>query len=343
MPTSDPDPALAADTGADPVDAADPVDEPGHGEFHVVAGAGEPGSGVEPGRATFVDLHGMRLRVWEWGDPDGPPVFCSHGAYDHGRMFDDLAPRLAALGYHVRAIDIRGHGDSGRISGGGIFEGAVVDLAQLARTEGRPVGLVGHSMGGVLSMQLAAVFPELVRWVVDIDGFGPPAAGFDPMPPADQARTGWAILRRVLERGPRVFADRDAMADQRGALNGRLPRRWVEHLVEHGSRRVDDGWIWKWDPLFSTGLPMGFGAAWAESDFGQVRAPVMMLSGGAPDMWTFPASEVEGRLACFTSSAYLVHHRDPDAGHYLHLERPEATFERIRAFLAEVDAAEAHA
>jgi pimeloyl-ACP methyl ester carboxylesterase len=88
---------------------------------------------------------------------------------------------------------------------------------------------------------------------------------------------------------------------------------------------------------------MGFGAAWAESDFGQVRAPVMILSGGAPDMWTFPADEVEGRLACFTSAAHLVHHRDPDAGHYLHLERPEATIERIRGFLTEVDAAEAHA
>ena len=55
----------------------------------------------EPERAELVDLGRTTLRTWGWGDVDDPLVLCLHGAYDHGRMFDGIAPRVAELGYHV--------------------------------------------------------------------------------------------------------------------------------------------------------------------------------------------------------------------------------------------------
>ena len=50
-----------------------------------------------PDRATFFEVNRTRLRAWCWGDPMAPPVVLVHGAYDHGRTWDDFAPRLVEL------------------------------------------------------------------------------------------------------------------------------------------------------------------------------------------------------------------------------------------------------
>src|SRR6185312_17524195 len=101
-------------------------------------------------------------------------------AYDHGRMFDDLAPRIAALGYHAIALDFRGHGDSGPLDTGFAWTLLHVDVALLTRDIiGQPVGIVAHSFGAGQAMGVGGVFPELVRWLVFIDGLGPPKIAFD--------------------------------------------------------------------------------------------------------------------------------------------------------------------
>ena len=69
-----------------------------------------PGA-VAPERQRFFATDGVRLRVDEWGDPSATPVVLLHGAFDHGRGFDLLAPLLAER-FHVLALTSRGHGDS---------------------------------------------------------------------------------------------------------------------------------------------------------------------------------------------------------------------------------------
>jgi alpha-beta hydrolase superfamily lysophospholipase len=87
----------------------------------------------EPDRTELVAVNRTELRLWCWGDPTAAPVLLLHGAYDHGRMFDDLAPRVAALGYHVIALDFRGHGDSGPLDTGFAWALLHLDLALLVR------------------------------------------------------------------------------------------------------------------------------------------------------------------------------------------------------------------
>lgn len=289
----------------------------------------------QPDRATFVDVNRIRLRVWEWGDPGAPTVLAAHGAYDHGRMFDELAPQVAALGYHVRALDLRGHGDSGATHTGQTFDAAVLDLGMLALHHDEPVGLLGHSMGAGMLSRVAATWPDHVRWLVSLDSLGPPMAQFDDVDPAEMATGAWAGLVKTLGRGQRVFPDRASMKAQRGAINVRMPDRWLDHLVEHGSVEVADGRSWKWGSIFSTWLPDGFEPSWVTSDFARIECPVLALMGGATgDAWTFPADEIPERSG---------HLRDlrlrtiADAGHYVHLEQPEVVMAEIRDFLAEVD------
>src|SRR6476619_5590906 len=115
----------------------------------------------EPDRAVLVEVNRTTLRLWCWGDPDAEPVLLLHGAYDHGRMFDDFAPRVAALGYHAIALDFRGHGDSGPLDTGFAWALLHIDLALLARDViGKPVGVIAHSFGGGQSIGLAGAFPE---------------------------------------------------------------------------------------------------------------------------------------------------------------------------------------
>src|SRR3954466_7234601 len=104
--------------------------------------------GCPPDRARFVTVNKTSLRVWSWGRVGDAAVLFVHGGFDHGRMFDDLAPRVAGLGYRACAVDLRGHGDSGPLTSGSTWLTLNLDLALLTRELGAPAGIVGHSLGG---------------------------------------------------------------------------------------------------------------------------------------------------------------------------------------------------
>jgi len=289
-----------------------------------------------PDRAGFVDLGRMRLRVWEWGHVADPPVLFLHGAYDHGRMWDGLAPRLAHDGFRVVAPDLRGHGDSGRLSSGHTWAAMTLDLALLARRLGPPVGVVGHSFGGGQALYLAGVWPELVDWVVNLDGLGPPAAAFEERDLIESVTAGLAVADRVRTSPPRVFTNRTQMAERRQQVNGRLPRAWIDHLVLHGSRPVEGGFIWKTDPLFGVGFPSGFDLTFIAAQHDLVTAPILVLTGAEHDTWSdLTPGELGGRLAHLQGARHQV---VAGAGHYIHIERPDEVVGAIEGFLDEVGA-----
>ncbi|MBK5224912.1 MAG: alpha/beta fold hydrolase, partial [Acidimicrobiia bacterium] len=242
----------------------------------------------EPDRARFVDLNRTTLRLWEWGDPTDPAVICAHGAYDHGRMFDEVAPRLAARGLHVVAPDLQGHGDSGRLSSGHVWSVSALDLALLARELGDPVGLVGHSFGGGQALYTAAIWPELVRWVVNIDGLGPSPEGFDDAARLVEAVTaGFDAAQRVRANPIRIYDSLASMANRRRRINVRLPEPWLEHLTRHGATPAGDGgWSWKADPMFNVGFVGAFDEEALLVQYRLVERPTLVLTGTEPDAWS---------------------------------------------------------
>jgi pimeloyl-ACP methyl ester carboxylesterase len=291
----------------------------------------------EPDRAELVDLGRSTWRLWCWGDPAAPPVLLLHGGFDHGRMFDGIAPQLAALGYHVVAPDTRGHGDSDPVDTGLTWALVIGELALLADHLGGPVGLVAHSYGAGLSCGLSGVCPERVRWLVCLDGLGPPAAAL--APPAEGAALR-EVVRRDFERADRdllsprkVWASLEEMAERRLQGSPRLGPDWALHLARHGARAVEGGFEWKADPRFGAAVPSDFDVEMLEEEMRRIRCPVLVLMGSEPDTWRDLTPEEEDERAGWLR-ADLV--RIPGAGHYVHVEQPDIVVDEIARFVARV-------
>ena len=288
----------------------------------------------EPDRASFADLGRTTLRLWEWGDPADRPVLLVHGGWDHGRMWDGLAPLVAALGCHAVALDVRGHGDSGRLpDGGGSWPMFLLDLAQVAQRLGPPVTLVGHSFGGGLVLALAAAFPGLVDRVMNIDGLGPPPEMMRVQDHAATAAQWLADAERLWSEPQREYATVEEMAQKRKDINTRLPYEWCLHLARHGTRPGPGGGvIWKSDPHMRLGTPGPFSEDVLLAQYATLHRPVLALTGSEPDQWSFLAPEDRARrLATLPDAEGRV---VDGAGHYIHVECPDATIAHLEAFLA---------
>ena len=110
--------------------------------------------GLEPTRRQ-VQAAGMTFSYLEWGDK-GLPLLLLHGITSSARGWWRVAPELAALGYHVYALDMPGHGqsqlgDAHRIDQVARAIAEVVDALQLIK----PFA-IGHSWGGAVALELTA-------------------------------------------------------------------------------------------------------------------------------------------------------------------------------------------
>jgi 2-hydroxymuconate-semialdehyde hydrolase len=110
-----------------------------------------------PTKHTSFENH--RVAYWEAGS--GPPLLLLHGVGPGTSMAGNFGPALEPLAerFHIFGPDLIGFGDSERRSEPPYFE---VDLwvrqglAMLDLMPPGPVGLLGHSLGGVLAIKIAA-------------------------------------------------------------------------------------------------------------------------------------------------------------------------------------------
>ena len=127
---------------------------------------------------TFTSDDGLSLHARDYAGAGGParlPVICIHGLTRNASDFDELAPRIAETGRRVLALDVRGRGESERDPNHDNYTPSVYagDVARLMRDLGiaRAV-FVGTSMGGLITMTLAAKHIDLVAAAV-INDIGP--------------------------------------------------------------------------------------------------------------------------------------------------------------------------
>jgi acylglycerol lipase len=118
---------------------------------------------VQAEEETFTGVRGLRIHARTWL-PAGPPTgvaVIAHGFAEHSGRYRAVAARLVANGIAVRAADHRGHGLSeGKRTSLVSFDDYVEDLMTViaqarARWPSLRLVLLGHSMGGLIALDLA--------------------------------------------------------------------------------------------------------------------------------------------------------------------------------------------
>src|SRR5207244_12005158 len=112
------------------------------------------------------DCRLMLLHLHEWGGPSAPPLVCLHGVTGHGRRFRRLAEERLAERFRVLAPDLRGHGRSAW-EPPWTLRANLADVLETVAAAGvdRAVWL-GHSYGGRLILELAALEPDRIERAV---------------------------------------------------------------------------------------------------------------------------------------------------------------------------------
>ena len=168
----------------------------------------------------------MLLHVYEWGDPKGEPLVCLHGVTGYAGVYQRLAEECWSE-RRVLAFDLRGHGRSGW-EPPWTFATHVADLAETSEALGLSTAdWVGHSFGGRLVLELAAVHPQLVRRAVLLD-------------PAIQLLPEVALAVADFERREPVYGSAEEYVEERLVLYPDSPRAAIEHeAAQHLEQRSD--------------------------------------------------------------------------------------------------------
>jgi pimeloyl-ACP methyl ester carboxylesterase len=282
----------------------------------------------------FLVSQRLRLHYVDWGNPTKPTLVLVHGNRDHARNWDWVARELRH-DWHVVAPDLRGHGDSGWVYGGPYaIADNVLDLANLIDALGpEPVTLVGHSLGGSVTVMYAGTYPERVRKLVSIEGLGPPPAMIERMrarPPHERVRDWIEQMRDLAGRQPRRYPSLEAAAKRMREENSFLSEEQALHLTVHGVNRNEDGsYSWKFDNYTRTFAPYRFDVEDMRALWKRITCPVLLVRGA--DSWAGDPV-ADGRMAVFQNARSITIQR---AAHWVHHDQLDAFLAALRTFFDE--------
>jgi pimeloyl-ACP methyl ester carboxylesterase len=119
-----------------------------------------------------VVIHGRTVAFRRAGPRDAPAVLLVHGIAGNASTWDAVLP-LLARDHDVIALDLPGHGASDPPIGDfstGAYACVLRDLLEVLEVDGATI--VGHSLGGGVTMQFAYQFPELMQRMVLVNSGG---------------------------------------------------------------------------------------------------------------------------------------------------------------------------
>ena len=174
------------------------------------------------------------VRAWDAADPKAA-IALIHGMAEHSGRYEYVGRAFADAGYSTRAVDLHGHG---RAEG---FPGQVASAAQWyddtahaleeaeAAADGRPVFLLGHSLGSLIASSFVVAFEPNIRGLVLTGYAGLPghallAAMSDPDSsgiPAEFVSRDPGIVKAYVD-DPLVFHDRVPVETNAAAMEAAI-------------------------------------------------------------------------------------------------------------------------
>ncbi len=204
---------------------------------------------TDPGSSRFSinTREGLTLVGDSWGARDNPPVVLLHGGGQTRHSWHGTAATLADLGWHVVALDQRGHGESDWADGGDYhFDHYVEDFRHLATTLATPPVLVGASLGGLVGLlSQGERNDELLRALVLVD-----------IVPRIEPR-GEGQVRNFMAGNPEGFASVEEAADAVASYLPHRPRPDDVSGLERNLRERDGRYFWHWDSRMMASFARG--------------------------------------------------------------------------------------
>lgn len=276
---------------------------------------------------VWVDVGGAEVHALAWGPAGGRGLVFVHGGGAHAHWWTHVAAQFAPE-LRVVAVDLSGHGDSSHREQYALeqWTDEVVALARAGGISGPPV-VIGHSMGGFVTIATAALHPDELGGIVICDS---PVTEPDPEVGASRLQGVFGVERFYDTEHEAVARFRTVPPQQ----------HYLDYVIDHVARRslvrLEQGWRWKFD-----------------------RGVFAQFAGGLRSIALPYLSEVTCRVALLRSENGLV---TPDigramyerlgrvapvieiplAGHHAMLDEPLSLLTAIRTLVADWDHSEPH-
>lgn len=266
----------------------------------------------------YFEANGVKLHYLDYGTAGGRPMLCVHGGAAHAHWFDFVAPGFTP-DHHVFALDQRGHGDSAWAEPHTYaWQTFAADVnALVEKLDLRDYVLVGHSMGGMVSLVTASTYPERIGKLVIVDSVMlmpmervTRMNAFGQTPARPYATQEELMARYRLEGGEQNLTAPDVL----------------RRMALHASRQNADGtWQHKADRrVYATfkqiaGIPM----------WGKIKVPTLAIRGGAHSPRFTPDIMAEIHALAPQVQVATVH----DSDHHVTLDNPQGFIDAVQKFL----------
>ncbi|WP_167394357.1 alpha/beta fold hydrolase [Limnohabitans parvus] len=295
-------------------------------------------------QSSWVPLRGCRYHVRQWGTPTpgATPLVLAHGWMDVAASWQFMVDAFSEAFVSQRpiiAMDWRGYGlTEAPATDSYWFPDYLADLDALLDQlyPGRPIDLVGHSMGGNVVMMYAGSRPERIRRLVNLEGFGMPAT----RPAQAPGRMGqWLDELKAQREGAndlKAYADAAGVAARLMKTNRRLGADKANWLAQHWAQPGNDGqWRILGDAAHKVINPYLFHVDEALEIYRRIAAPVLAVeaSDDSLGMWwkgKYTLAEFHERLKAVP---VLEEALIQDAGHMLHHDQPQLLAAMIEKFI----------
>ncbi len=270
-----------------------------------------------PGDRTTVEVQGAEIELLTWGERGRPGLLFVHGGVAHARWWDFTAPFFSER-YSCTALSLSGMGGSGwrEEYAHDLYAEEVVAACQATGLfeEGRKPVLVGHSFGGLVTVQTLERHGDRFAGGVVVDA---------PLIPLE---------KRLLQerRRDRAHLPRPTLADAIGRFR-LLPDEpavhpfILDHVARNGVSEGEGGFSWSFDPNV-----WGKMNPWrGHPDFSAVAGRVAFIRGENSTV-VGPDSAAGLRGVLGPDSPFV---EIPEAWHHVMLNRPLAFVSALRAIL----------
>lgn len=265
--------------------------------------------------------NGLRFHFLEWGDPDKQDIVLLHGGNQTSHSWDLVSWHLAQ-NYHVIAIDQRGHGDSEwpRDCNSGPTAMAS-DAAEIITQLGleKPI-VVGHSMGGIVTMTLIRDNPGLASRAVLVD-VGPELS-------QEGTQTIGAFIRSIGE-----YDSVDEFVDRVSSYDPFRSREHIMRTVRYNLLLRSDGkYVSKHDGrrhALTISTEQALRARPTMDDMSKVEMPILIIRGEQSNVLPIDAAE---RFRSVLRDAECV--TVANCGHNVHSQNTEGFLEVLLPFIA---------